>query len=112
MAGRRRRNSNSTVASIDESNTRYLSEIKVFKPTPPDTEKDDFPSIVLHNAAVYRSDGKTMANPLNSDLEGPYIIRGQLRIRTPEELKAEGLGEEVDEDEEEEPEVNQMEYCM
>ena len=80
MAGRRRRPSNSTVATVDESYIRFNKESSVLKPTTPDTSDHDWPCYVLTDANIYRSDGETLANPLHVSLEGPMIIRGKLVV--------------------------------
>ncbi|KAK3326319.1 hypothetical protein B0H66DRAFT_617285 [Apodospora peruviana] len=80
MAGRRRRPSNSAVATVEELHHRYLKETNVLKPTSPNTPDNEWPCYVLTDAMVYRSDCKTPANPLHVHLEGPMVIRGTLQI--------------------------------
>ncbi|KAK7741027.1 hypothetical protein SLS53_005091 [Cytospora paraplurivora] len=80
--GRPRRYSNSTVASVDLAHISYLQETSVLKPTKI-TNSDHWPCIVLKEAVVYRrsKDGQLIiANVCNVDLEGPFVIRGQLDI--------------------------------
>lgn len=84
-AGRPRRDSNSTVASIDSSEIQYLDETAVLKPLQSDDLDDsNWPIFVLTDAVVYRRtpDGKPgdIANACNVDLEGPFIIQGKLDV--------------------------------
>ncbi|ORY71206.1 uncharacterized protein BCR38DRAFT_404321 [Pseudomassariella vexata] len=81
MAGRRRARaaSISTVATVNQNAIRYQKESAVLKPVNPSLHPDDWPSLVLNDATVYRRDG-TVANLLNMDLEGPFIIRGMLEL--------------------------------
>lgn len=79
---RQRRDSNSTVASVDASRIQYLPETSVLKKTKV-LDSDSWPCFVLKDAVVYRKaeDGQLqIANVCNVDLEGPFIIRGILEI--------------------------------
>ncbi|KAH8887400.1 hypothetical protein GQ53DRAFT_827192 [Thozetella sp. PMI_491] len=80
MAGRRRRLSNSTVQTVDETTLRPKRESSVLKPVPAGKPEHDWPTFVLNDAVVYRMDGTTLGNPLLVDTEGPFVIRGQLEI--------------------------------
>lgn len=80
MAGRRRRTSNSTVATVDESHIRYNKETWVLKPTAPNTPDHEWPCYILTDAQIYRSDGETLANPLHVSLEGSMVIKGRLVV--------------------------------
>ncbi|KAL2257035.1 hypothetical protein VTK26DRAFT_754 [Humicola hyalothermophila] len=82
MAGRprKRRSSNSTVATVDDSRIRWTKESAVLKPVPRDVPDGQWPCYVLADATVYMKDGKTLANPLLVGLEGPFIVRGLLEV--------------------------------
>lgn len=91
--GRPRRDSNSTVASVDPSEITYLDETAVLKPLASDDLDDSlWPIFVLTDAVVYRKtkDGKPgeIANACNVDLEGPFIIQGRLDIDLSNEEQA------------------------
>lgn len=82
MAGRRRRVSNSTVATFDESHVRYVPENEILRPIDAgDEDYNEWWCFYLTEAVVLRKDGKTLANPLLVNSEGPFIIRGKLVIR-------------------------------
>ncbi|KAK4464811.1 hypothetical protein QBC42DRAFT_36679 [Cladorrhinum samala] len=78
---RRRRASNSTAGGNDR--IRYSKESTVLKPMPAETHENDLPIFVLKEAAIYRSDGRTLGNPLMAYIEGPYVIRGILEVDDP-----------------------------
>lgn len=59
---------------------RYVKEELVLKPKSESTTDASWPCYVLTEATVYRSDGRTIANPLHVHLEGPMVIRGKLVI--------------------------------
>jgi len=40
----------------------------------------EWPTYVLEDAVIYRSDKKTLANPLFVHLEGPLIVRGRVEV--------------------------------
>ncbi|KAL2152554.1 hypothetical protein VTH82DRAFT_5738 [Thermothelomyces myriococcoides] len=83
MAGRprrRRASSPSTTAPPEHSQIRWIKESSVLKPVPEDVPDSEWPCYVLTDATIYRSDGKTLANPLLVHLEGPLIIRGLLEV--------------------------------
>ncbi|KAG8163472.1 hypothetical protein KVR01_006769 [Diaporthe batatas] len=78
--GRPRRDSDSTVASVDLSNIEYVPELSILKPAPSST---DFPTFVLDDAVIYRKgpDGNlVVANVCNVNLDGPLIVRGKLEV--------------------------------
>jgi hypothetical protein len=83
MAGPGRRRlraaSTSTVATVDERAITFLQENQVVRPPPPGTAPDDLPCFELTEAAVYDRHGQ-MANLLQVDLEGPFLVRGLLNI--------------------------------
>lgn len=77
MAGRRRRTtSNSTVATVDDRTVKWTKELSFLKRAPNDL--DEWSSFEMSDAVIYHKDGKTVANLLNIDLEGPYIVRGRV----------------------------------
>jgi len=83
MAGRHRRKiSNSTVATIDTSQTRWLKESDIVKPMPEDirgvANSNKWPCYVLTDATVYLKDGKRLANPLLPNQ--PWVVRGKLEV--------------------------------
>ncbi|KAK3391981.1 hypothetical protein B0T20DRAFT_472731 [Sordaria brevicollis] len=83
MAGpgrpRRRRGSSASIDSTDDRRRRWTKELTILKPVEPGTSDDQWPSFaVLTDATIYQKDGKTLANPLHVDLEGPFIVRGKL----------------------------------
>ncbi|KAK3944171.1 hypothetical protein QBC46DRAFT_375569 [Diplogelasinospora grovesii] len=80
MAGRKRRASNSTVATVDDTHIRHQREASVLKPTSANEPDSEWPCYVLTDAVIYRKDGKTLANPLHVDLEGPMVVRGKLEV--------------------------------
>lgn len=79
--GRHRRDvSNSTVATVDTTRTRWLPETAILKPLPASmyADSDSWPCFVLTDATVYLKDGKRMANPLLPDF--PFVVRGKLEV--------------------------------
>lgn len=83
MAGpgrpRRRRGSSASIDSTDDRRRRWTRELAILKPVTPGTSDDLWPYFaVLTDATIYQKDGKTVANPLHVDLEGPFIVRGKL----------------------------------
>lgn len=81
MAGRRRRVSNSTVATFDLSHASWMDETRVLQPLSSNSEdSNDWPCFVLKDAVVLHKDGKRLANPLLIDTEGPFIVRGKLEV--------------------------------
>ena len=92
--GRPRKDSDSTVASVDWTNIEYVPELSVLKPV---ASQNEFPTFVLDDAVIYRKDisGRLeVANVCNVNLEGPLVVRGKLEVededrphRTPPHLK-------------------------
>ncbi|KAI3400841.1 hypothetical protein diail_1530 [Diaporthe ilicicola] len=85
--GRPRRDSNSTVASVDLSHVKYIPELSFLKPAP---SINDYPTFVLDDAVVYRksADGQqVVANVCNVNLEGPLVVRGKVEIEDEHELQ-------------------------
>lgn len=78
--GRPRRDSDSTVASVDLTLIEYVPELSILKPAPSST---DFPTFVLDDAVIYRKDADgnlVVANVCNVNLDGPLIVRGKLEV--------------------------------
>lgn len=84
MAGRRRRSPGGGTAG--ERSIRYIKEESILNPKPFNMPDEDWPCYVLTDATVYRSDGRTIANPLHVHLEGPMIIRGKLVVDNEDEV--------------------------
>ncbi|KAM7188325.1 hypothetical protein V8F20_010608 [Naviculisporaceae sp. PSN 640] len=82
MAGRRKRSPGGGTAG--ERGTRYVKEESILYPKPLDMPDEHWPCYVLTDATVYRSDGKTIANPLHVNLDGPMVIRGRMSIDSSE----------------------------
>lgn len=59
---------------------RLLSEEEVLQPAPWGISTDDWPIYLLKDAVVYSKDGKTPANLLHAELEGPFSIHGKLEV--------------------------------
>ncbi|KAK1775806.1 hypothetical protein QBC45DRAFT_382603 [Copromyces sp. CBS 386.78] len=83
MAGpgrpRRRRGSSASIDSTDDRRRRWTKELAILKPVTPGSPDESWPYFaVLADATIYQKDGKTLANPLHVDLEGPFIVRGKL----------------------------------
>jgi hypothetical protein len=82
MAGRprrRRASSTSTGATTDPSQIRWTKESSILRPVSQDIRKsDDWPCYVLSDATIYRTDGKTLANPLLDYVHGLMVVRGFL----------------------------------
>lgn len=85
MAGRprrRRASSSSAVAAADDSHIRWSKETSVLRPvSEEDIDDSNWPCYVLTDATVYKKDGKTLANPLLVQFEGPLIVRGFLEVQ-------------------------------
>jgi hypothetical protein len=60
--------------------TSCLTEEEVLQPVSKDLQPDNWPCFVLNGAVVYGKDGKTPANLLHAELEGPLIVRGKLEV--------------------------------
>lgn len=88
MAGRHRRKvSSSTVATVDDSPTRWLKETDILKPMSEEIRGADssheWPCFVLTDATVYLKDGKRPANPLLPNQ--PWVVRGKLEVDVKEQ---------------------------
>ncbi|KAI1342128.1 hypothetical protein F5Y15DRAFT_332727 [Xylariaceae sp. FL0016] len=73
--------SNSTVATVDLDAIQYYKEDTILKPASSRLTPDEWPCFLLNDATVYYPDGR-LANLLDVDLEGPFIIRGRLEIES------------------------------
>lgn len=61
------------------------AEAKVLKSVDKDAHHpDDWPTFPLEDATVHKTDG-SLANLLNVELQGPFVIRGRLRVDTEHE---------------------------
>ncbi|KAI0552156.1 hypothetical protein F4679DRAFT_592658 [Xylaria curta] len=69
----------STTSTDDHNSVRHYKEASILKPVSPSTHTDNWPCFLLSNATVHRHDG-SLANQLEVDLEGPFIIRGRLEL--------------------------------
>ncbi|KAI1648133.1 uncharacterized protein F4817DRAFT_73859 [Daldinia loculata] len=79
-----RKQSDSTVQTVDETALEYYREDSVLKPVSARAHTDDWPCFLLTNATIFHKDG-TLANLLHVDLEGPLIVRGKLEIEKDQE---------------------------
>lgn len=58
-----------------------VGEDEILKPVPQEQHPDDWPCFVLDDAAVYSKDRNSQGNILNAELDGPFTICGNLRLR-------------------------------
>ncbi|KAI0205110.1 hypothetical protein F4808DRAFT_410542 [Astrocystis sublimbata] len=81
MARRRKRTAKkaSTAWPQYEETARHYKEASVLKPVSPSAHTDDWPCFLLSNATVHFPDGN-MANQLEVDVLGPYVVRGKLEL--------------------------------
>ncbi|KAL2760630.1 hypothetical protein ACRALDRAFT_1053715 [Sodiomyces alcalophilus JCM 7366] len=75
--GRKRRSSNSTVATVDEDRIKYVEETSVLK-IPSIDENDWDKTYVLEDVTIYGKDGQ-MADLLYVSFLGPVTVRGFIR---------------------------------
>lgn len=66
------------MATIDEHTLHYTKESQIIQAAS-GANLDDWPCFLLTEAAVYDKHGR-MANLLHVDLEGPFMIRGNLVV--------------------------------
>ncbi|KAK3308042.1 uncharacterized protein B0T15DRAFT_508558 [Chaetomium strumarium] len=80
MAGRPRRRRSSSAPSVEngQSHIRYSKESSMLRKAPQDVPVDEIPSYVLTDASIYQKDGKSLANPLLINVQGPVMVRGFL----------------------------------
>lgn len=50
-----------------------------FKPAT-SQDHNDWPIFLLESATVYTRDGTALANLLNTELQGPFVVRGKLVV--------------------------------
>ncbi|KAI0490548.1 hypothetical protein F4859DRAFT_458358 [Xylaria cf. heliscus] len=80
MTRRKRRAPPASTATPEYQETaRHYKETSVLKPVSPSTNTDDWPCFLLSDATVHLPNG-VLANQLEVDLFGPYIIRGRLEL--------------------------------
>ena len=82
MAGRGRRSSTISVDEIERrgNKKKHIPEAEVLRPVGKQAHPDDYPCFVLEDATVFLQDGKTIANLLNAELQGPFVVRGRLVV--------------------------------
>jgi hypothetical protein len=56
---------------------KYLKESSVFKSVRAEKIDDDYPCFLLKDVTITKPDG-TVGNLLYAELEGPYLVQGQL----------------------------------
>lgn len=76
--GRRRRWSNSTVATVDEDTKQYAKETSILKVASAEDDQWDT-SFVLEDVTVFDKKGLP-ANLLSVAFEGPYTVRGLIHV--------------------------------
>jgi hypothetical protein len=78
----RPRSSKPKEASTSDRKTKWLKETDVLKRIPEKLRfaDEEWTEFELYDAVVYEKDGKTMANALEVESRGPFIIRGRLEI--------------------------------
>ena len=79
------RNRRFSTVSVDEVEERgneikYIPETEALRPVGKKVHPDDYPCFVLEDTTVYLQDGKTIANLLNAELEGAFVVRGRLIV--------------------------------
>ncbi|VUC36844.1 unnamed protein product [Clonostachys rosea] len=80
MPRRSRKDSDSSVETVDFSRIRWREESTVLRALPPETDKDPWPCFELRDAVVLNKDGTALENALNVLLDGPFIVRGIMVI--------------------------------
>jgi hypothetical protein len=81
MAGRRAVTSSSEdEAERPSRKIPRLTEEDVLQSTSKELDPDNWPCFVLREAVVYGKDGRTPANLLHAELEGPLTVRGILEV--------------------------------
>ena len=85
--GRPRKDSTSTVATVDDNQIRYAKESDLLKPIPAGLHSDRWPCFSLDDVVVYHKDGRTPANLLHVASEGPFIVRGRLDLTEDEDTE-------------------------
>src|SRR5512142_2813418 len=72
--------SDSSVATVHEASVVWRKETAVLRKKDADLDTDEWPIFVLNDATVYKKDRRTLANALEMDFEGPFVVRGRLDI--------------------------------
>ncbi|CAH0024257.1 unnamed protein product [Clonostachys rhizophaga] len=80
MARRSRKDSDSSVETVDFSRIRWREESTVLRTLPPETASNPWPCFELRDAVVLNKDGTALENALNVLLDGPFIVRGTMVI--------------------------------
>ena len=80
MASSPSSDSDSSVATVDEGRISYFKETAILHKKKAGLDPTKWPTFVLNDVTVYRQDGKTLANALYAELDGPFIVRGKLDI--------------------------------
>ncbi|KAG9250874.1 uncharacterized protein F5Z01DRAFT_693436 [Emericellopsis atlantica] len=80
MSGRSRLTASSSAAPASRSSVPWKAETSVLRTIAANTPEDEVPTFELVDAEVLRADGQTLANPLDLQLHGPFIVRGFLMI--------------------------------
>jgi hypothetical protein len=78
--------SDSSVATVHEAKLSWQKEKAVLRKKDPDLDTDEWPIFLLNDATVYKKDRRTLANALEMDFEGPFVVRGRLDM----DLKEQG----------------------
>ncbi|KAI6782447.1 uncharacterized protein J7T54_001304 [Emericellopsis cladophorae] len=80
MSGRSGPTVSSSAAPASRSSVPWKLETSVLRTIPSNTPEHEVPTFELVDAEVLRADGQTLANPLDLQLHGPFIVRGFLMI--------------------------------
>lgn len=69
-------------AAAPSMTEKFVDETQVLKPIRSDVagNSDDWPIFRLKECVIYKSDCKTMVSLLEAELEGPFTVRGLLRV--------------------------------
>ena len=88
MAGRRsRRDSDSSVATVNERNVLWKKETEVLRKKKASLEPNAWPIFLLNEATVYKKGRKELGNALEMDFDGPFVVRGRLDIETKQQAQ-------------------------
>lgn len=72
---------NRTTSSLpSREKPKFTNESAILKPADVKIHPDEWPCFLLGEAVVYGGDGKTLANLLDAELDGPLVVRGQLHL--------------------------------
>ena len=72
-------NNTSSLPSRERS-ARYTNEATILKPADVNVHTDEWPCFALKQAVVYRADRKVLANLLDAELDGPFVVHGELYL--------------------------------